>query len=143
MHSANVIKVEGDETSPQMISSISEPISVGSKRNRIIQSSNASLNSDIENKKGKKIVHRESLSPMRDAGTSTDSKNCKQQDTVPIFLKKTYEMLENCDPNIATWTDDGEMFVVKDQDTFAKKVIPQYFDHSKFSSFARQVSFLV
>jgi hypothetical protein len=31
------------------------------------------------------------------------------------------------------------MFVVKDPDLFATAVIPQYFDHNKFSSFARQV----
>lgn len=33
------------------------------------------------------------------------------------------------------------MFVVKDPDVFATKVIPQYFDHNKFSSFARQLNF--
>lgn len=33
------------------------------------------------------------------------------------------------------------MFVVKDPDLFAAQVIPQYFDHNKFSSFARQLNF--
>ena len=33
------------------------------------------------------------------------------------------------------------MFVVKDPDIFATQVIPQYFDHNKFSSFARQLNF--
>jgi HSF-type DNA-binding len=33
------------------------------------------------------------------------------------------------------------MFVVKDPDVFSKQVIPQYFDHNKFSSFARQLNF--
>ena len=33
------------------------------------------------------------------------------------------------------------MFVVKDPDEFAAQVIPQYFDHNKFSSFARQLNF--
>lgn len=38
-------------------------------------------------------------------------------------------------------TPDGEMFVVKDPDVFAANIIPQYFDHNKFSSFARQLNF--
>ena len=33
------------------------------------------------------------------------------------------------------------MFVVKDPDLFASTIIPQYFDHNKFSSFARQLNF--
>jgi len=33
------------------------------------------------------------------------------------------------------------MFVVKDPDIFASQIIPQYFDHNKFSSFARQLNF--
>ena len=57
----------------------------------------------------------------------------------PIFLKKTYKMIDTCDPAVASWTLEGDMFVVKDPDAFAASVIPQYFDHNKFSSFARQV----
>jgi len=33
------------------------------------------------------------------------------------------------------------MFVIKDPDLFATQIIPQYFDHNKFSSFARQLNF--
>jgi hypothetical protein len=33
------------------------------------------------------------------------------------------------------------MFVVKDPDKFASQIVPQYFDHNKFSSFARQLNF--
>jgi len=50
-------------------------------------------------------------------------------------------MIESSPPEIAAWTADGEMFVVKDPDEFASQIIPQYFDHNKFSSFARQLNF--
>jgi len=33
------------------------------------------------------------------------------------------------------------MFVVKDPEKFSKEVIPEYFDHSKFESFTRQLNF--
>ncbi|KAG7341852.1 HSF-type DNA-binding protein [Nitzschia inconspicua] len=76
-------------------------------------------------------------------GTAATSKgsNCKGATTIPIFLKKTYKMIESCPTDIASWTPDGEMFVVKDPERFATEIIPQYFDHNKFSSFARQLNF--
>ena len=54
---------------------------------------------------------------------------------------ETYEMINSCDPGLAGWTADGTMFVVKDQDVFAKEVIPKFFEHNKFTSFARQLNF--
>lgn len=38
-------------------------------------------------------------------------------------------------------SDDGETFIVKNTDVFEKKIIPQFFKHSKFSSFVRQLNF--
>mmetsp|Transcript_4436 Transcript_4436/g.9589 ORF Transcript_4436/g.9589 Transcript_4436/m.9589 type:complete len:478 (+) Transcript_4436:167-1600(+) len=68
-----------------------------------------------------------------------DENNCSN--AIPIFLKKTYRMIETCNPEICSWTADGEMFVVKNPELFALDIIPQYFDHNKFSSFARQLNF--
>lgn len=58
-----------------------------------------------------------------------------------MFLRKTYDMLATCDERLAAWDDNGETFVVKDPDGFAASVIPNYFEHSNFSSFARQLNF--
>jgi len=86
---------------------------------------------DKKKTKGKKGKQQEgSCNPNVPANTA-----------IPIFLKKTYKMIDTCDPAIAGWTEDGEMFVVKDPDLFATEIIPQYFDHNKFSSFARQLNF--
>lgn len=68
-------------------------------------------------------------------GTKKKSVDC------PIFLQKTYHMIDSCDPDIATWSEDGQTFVVKDPTIFAKEVIPQFFKHNNFSSFVRQLNF--
>lgn len=50
---------------------------------------------------------------------------------------ETYHMIDTCDPSVACWSEDGETFVVKDPIKFEKQIIPQFFKHSKFSSFVR------
>ena len=50
-------------------------------------------------------------------------------------------MINRCDPSVATWNTTGENFIIKNVDTFASTILPQYFKHSNFSSFARQLNF--
>jgi len=59
----------------------------------------------------------------------------------PSFLRKTHAMIDGCDPSIAEWSDNGETFVVKDTAKFASEIIPDFFNHNKFSSFVRQLNF--
>jgi len=60
---------------------------------------------------------------------------------IPIFLRKTYHMVDTCDPTVCSWSEDGETFVVKHPKKFEQEIIPQFFKHSKFSSFVRQLNF--
>jgi hypothetical protein len=46
-------------------------------------------------------------------------------------------MVDSAPHDVACWSEDGETFVVKDPTKFEKEIIPQYFKHSKFSSFVR------
>merc|ERR1712238_434235 len=71
---------------------------------------------------------------------STKASSPKQHQ-LPLFLSKTYRMIDRCDTEIATWSSGGENFVVKDVEKFASIVLPLYFKHSNFSSFARQLNF--
>ena len=52
-------------------------------------------------------------------------------------------MIDTCDPQIATWSphDNGETFIVTNVKAFESTIIPQFFKHSKFSSFVRQLNF--
>lgn len=68
-------------------------------------------------------------------------KACPKQHQLPMFLSKTYHMIDKCEPIIATWSTAGDNFVVKNVEKFASNVLPLYFKHSNFSSFARQLNF--
>lgn len=57
------------------------------------------------------------------------------------FLTKTYHMMEQCPKDIAYWSNGGESFTIKDVDAFENEILPQYFNHSKFPSFIRQLNF--
>jgi len=59
----------------------------------------------------------------------------------PMFIQKTYEMINTCDATLASWTDDGTMFIIKDQERFAEEVIPKFFTHKNFNSFTRQLHY--
>jgi len=69
------------------------------------------------------------------------SKCCPKQHQLPMFLSKTYHMIDRCDPTVATWSPSGDNFVVKNVEKFAQDILPMYFKHSNFSSFARQLNF--
>lgn len=45
----------------------------------------------------------------------------------PIFLRKTYEMINSCEDRHAAWSTGGDTFVIKDPDLFANEVIPRFF----------------
>lgn len=59
---------------------------------------------------------------------------------ISIFLE-IFELISSCDPDVASWEDDGDSFIVKNTYIFARDYIPEYFEHNKFQSFSRQLNF--
>ncbi|GLD92844.1 hypothetical protein PINS_up001423 [Pythium insidiosum] len=60
--------------------------------------------------------------------------------STPLFLEKTYDLLDKCPCEVAGWSSDGASFVVRNPTVFAEEIIPTYFKHRNFSSFVRQLN---
>lgn len=56
---------------------------------------------------------------------------------VPSFIKTLYSLLEECDPAIGRWSDDGTQVVIVDPARFAAEICPKFFRHRNFNSFTR------
>ncbi|OQR94162.1 HSF-type DNA-binding [Achlya hypogyna] len=61
--------------------------------------------------------------------------------TRPFIVPKTFDMLGCCAPDTAAWSNNGRSFVVKSPKAFEKTMLPLYFKHNNFASFARQLRF--
>ncbi|OWZ11869.1 HSF-type DNAbinding protein [Phytophthora megakarya] len=59
----------------------------------------------------------------------------------PVFLQKTYDMIESSPSTVACWSESGSSFIIKLPREFAKTMLPRYFKHNNFSSFVRQLNF--
>jgi len=76
-----------------------------------------------------------------DVTVSRNSTVLGHSTSAPVFLQKTYDMIESSPTNIACWSDDGQSFIIKLPREFAKTMLPRYFKHNNFSSFVRQLNF--
>ncbi|KAL7580755.1 hypothetical protein ACA910_001037 [Epithemia clementina (nom. ined.)] len=67
----------------------------------------------------------------------------KKPDAAPTFPEKLMAMMRYAETQgdnfCVKWLDDGKSFIIEDPDTFTKKIVPQYFKPTKFSSFTRKL----
>lgn len=72
--------------------------------------------------------------------TRAPPRRAKKDGEAPVFLQKTYQMITECPPAIASWSDAGDTFIVKDSDALSGQ-LPKFFKHNNFRSFVRQLNF--
>lgn len=61
--------------------------------------------------------------------------------SIPPFVQKLSSFLEEGkNEDLIRWSDNGDSFVVLDEDEFAKTLIPELFKHNKYASFVRQLN---
>lgn len=87
------------------------------------------------------VDESESVDEANEHGHVIQTTKSKGILNVQLFIRKAFAMINECDPAIASWTPEGDKFLVKDKELFASKIIPQYYDHNNYSSFTRQLNF--
>ncbi|KAI9871136.1 MAG: stress-responsive transcription factor hsf1 [Pleopsidium flavum] len=60
---------------------------------------------------------------------------------IPPFVQKLSSFLdESRNTDLIRWSDNGDSFIVLDEDEFAKTLIPELFKHNNYASFVRQLN---
>ncbi|XP_067428377.1 heat shock factor protein 2 isoform X1 [Thunnus thynnus] len=65
----------------------------------------------------------------------------KHNSNVPAFLTKLWTLVEDADTNeCICWSQEGNSFLVLDEQRFAKEILPKFFKHNNMASFIRQLN---
>ncbi|XP_059898213.1 heat shock factor protein 2 [Gadus macrocephalus] len=65
----------------------------------------------------------------------------KNNATVPAFLTKLWTLVEDEDSDgLIRWSQEGNSFLVLDEQRFAKETLPRFFKHNNMASFIRQLN---
>ncbi|KAJ5957995.1 Heat shock factor (HSF)-type DNA-binding [Penicillium vulpinum] len=76
---------------------------------------------------------------QRALAAKRDSQAKRKQ--IPPFVQKLSSFLdEDKNTELIRWSDDGNSFVVLDEDEFARTLIPELFKHNNYASFVRQLN---
>ena len=59
----------------------------------------------------------------------------------PSFVANLYRLFHDphLNTDIADWSTDGSCLIIHDKARFSSNVLPQFYKHNNFSSFARQL----
>mmetsp|Transcript_65257 Transcript_65257/g.147181 ORF Transcript_65257/g.147181 Transcript_65257/m.147181 type:complete len:326 (-) Transcript_65257:259-1236(-) len=79
-------------------------------------------------------------SSQNKSGRAAPRKAKKSSDDAPLFLQKSYEMVDSAPTEIVGWSEKGDTFIVKDLEAFCD-LLPKFFKHRNFRSFVRQLNF--
>jgi hypothetical protein len=67
------------------------------------------------------------------------------QDSEFAFPFQVYNLLEDAErlgfESIVSWVQNGAGFMVQDREEFTRRIMPAYFDQTRYKSFQRQLNF--
>ncbi|XP_034965086.1 heat shock factor protein 2 [Zootoca vivipara] len=78
---------------------------------------------------------------MKQQQPVTSAANAGAATAVPAFLSKLWALVGDAPSNqLITWSQNGQSFLVLDEQRFAKEILPKYFKHNNMASFVRQLN---
>ncbi|XP_021283526.1 heat stress transcription factor A-1b-like isoform X2 [Herrania umbratica] len=81
------------------------------------------------------------MDSLHDSISAANAAAATNGNTVPPFLSKTYDMVDDPSTNsVVSWSSGNNSFVVWKVPEFARDLLPKYFKHNNFSSFVRQLN---
>ena len=86
------------------------------------------------------IFHLEEISELPEWQTTTSSLHNTMKEASHTFITQLHKLLENEDSNVVTWNEKENGFHILDVEKFESVILPQYYRHSKLTSFQRQLN---
>ena len=120
------------DTTTSHLSSSTSPLS---------QPQSGRLSGDIASSFAIRIIIDSTPTPSNQATMDSQGMGANSANNSSDFVRKLYKMLE--DPSyssVVRWGDDGDSFVVLENEKFTKSILPKHFKHSNFASFVRQLN---
>ncbi|KAJ5765207.1 Heat shock factor (HSF)-type DNA-binding [Penicillium odoratum] len=83
----------------------------------------------------------ESLEELYARALAAKRESQAKRKQIPPFVQKLSSFLdESKNTELIRWSDDGNSFIVLDEDEFARTLIPELFKHNNYASFVRQLN---
>lgn len=83
----------------------------------------------------------ESLEQLYFRALAAKKESQAKRKQIPPFVQKLSSFLdESKNTELIRWSDDGNSFIVLDEDEFARTLIPELFKHNNYASFVRQLN---
>eukprot|EP00903_Cladosiphon_okamuranus_P009566 g9108.t1 len=86
------------------------------------------------------VAQQKQQSPSNGAAAFSPTRRVGARGGPQLFAQKLFTLVEEEDSDIVEWLPDGLAFRVKDIHRFSCEVLEKYFNHSKFTSFQRQLN---
>ncbi|RCI11291.1 hypothetical protein L249_7125 [Ophiocordyceps polyrhachis-furcata BCC 54312] len=94
-----------------------------------------------QNNTGEGVAEQENVEVLEEMASKAKRDAQQKRKQIPPFVQKLSSFLEERkNEDLIRWSENGDSFVVLDEDEFARTLIPELFKHNNYASFVRQLN---